>query len=117
MASTDPLEPDLIRIDPDPTPQEEADQDFEDPERTRRRLANRQLAQDIEERQRFSRYAYRITIGWIAFLFLLTAAELTAGFFGGGLASEEFIALVTTTTASVFGFWWLVGKYLFDRGD
>lgn len=32
---------------------------------------------------------------------------------GEGLDDPQFITVVTTTTASVFGFWFLVGRYLF----
>jgi hypothetical protein len=35
------------------------------------------------------------------------------GIAGRGLEQAEFITVVTTTTGSVFGFWWLVGSYLF----
>ena len=32
---------------------------------------------------------------------------------GRGLETAEFIAVITTTTGSVFGYWWLVERYLF----
>ncbi len=50
---------------------------------------------------------------WVTFLISVTIFQMLLRIFGTGLHDGEFIAVVTTTTASVFGFWWLVGRYLF----
>ena len=50
---------------------------------------------------------------WVIFLISVTFVQLFLRIFERGLHDGEFIAVVTTTTASVFGFWWLVGRYLF----
>lgn len=50
---------------------------------------------------------------WVLFLVVITLLQWISRLFGIGLQPEEFIAVVTTTTGSVFGFWWLVGRYLF----
>jgi hypothetical protein len=49
-------------------------------------------------------------------LISISFVQLIAKFFGHGLDTAEFVAIVTTTTASIFGFWWLVGRYLFSTG-
>lgn len=76
-----------------------------------------QFQQDIRERRKYAIIAYKLTENWVCFLITITFAQLVARCFGMGLHSEEFIAVVTTTTASVFGFWWLVGRYLFKGPD
>ena len=62
---------------------------------------------------RYANNAYGITQAWIGFLMVLTFAQLTLKPLHIGLASAEFITVFTTTTAAVFGFWLLVGQYLF----
>lgn len=107
---------DTIEIDRTPTPEEE--RDVFDPEHARaRKLRNDSDQQDMEERHRYAGYAYGITQAWVGFLIVLTFAQLSLKPLGLGLGREEFIGVFTTTTASVFGFWLLVGRYLFpDKG-
>lgn len=47
-----------------------------------------------------------------AFLVALTFAQMLASIWEHGLSDAQFVTVVTTTTASVFGFWLLVGNYL-----
>jgi hypothetical protein len=109
-----------IEIDRTPTPMEELE--TFDPERARAmRLRNDSDEQDMGERRRYAGNAYGITQTWVGFLIVLTFAQLCLKPLGLGLGREEFIAVFTTTTASVFGFWLLVGRYLFPdkskKGD
>lgn len=103
----------IINIDPNPTPEREAEKDFSDLDLSRKKLSNKQYEQNIRERKRYGLYAYRITRTWVRALIFFVFAQMALRMFGAGLEASEFITLVTTTTASVFGFWWLVGKYLF----
>lgn len=103
-----------IEIDRTPTPEEEF-ATF-DPEAARaRKLKNDSYEQDMGERRRYADNAYGITQAWIGFLIVLTFTQICAKPVGVGLGREEFIAVFTTTTASVFGFWALVGRYLFPK--
>lgn len=103
----------FLDVEKNPTPQEEAD-DLLDPEgRRAKRLKNDSDEQDMRERSRYAGYAYGITQAWVGFLIVLTFAQLCLKPLGLGLSKEEFITVFTTTTASVFGFWLLVGRYLF----
>lgn len=118
----DVAEGDVIEVDRTPTAKEEAD--TFDPETARaRKLRNDSDEQDAAERRRYASYAYGITQAWVGFLIVLTFAQLCLKPLGLGLGREEFITVFTTTTASVFGFWLLVGRYLFpdksrpDRKD
>jgi len=65
---------------------------------------------DIVGKSRFQAFALRIGKWWalmlIAVIFLQGVNVLT-------LEPEEFIAVVTTTTASIFGIVYVVGRYLF----
>jgi cytosine/uracil/thiamine/allantoin permease len=106
---------DIIVVDPNPTPEQEEKTDFSDPETHRKHLSNIQIAQNIEERKKYGRYSYILAILWTVFIIIVISAQFIARLFGSGLHSEEFIAVVTTTTASVFGFWYLGGRYLFPK--
>ena len=77
------------------------------------KLRNDSDEQDMGERIRYATNAYGITQAWIGFLIVLTLAQLCLKPIGIGLSDASFIAVFTTTTAAVFGFWLLVGNYLF----
>lgn len=78
-----------------------------------KKLRNDSDEQDMGERIRYASNAYGITQAWIGFLIVLTIMQFTLKPLGLGLTEAVFIAVFTTTTASVFGFWLLVGNYLF----
>lgn len=81
-------------------------------------LENRQFERDMDNREAFADRAYSITITWITFILVLTAAQFFLGKSQySGLSEKGFIVVITTTTASMFGFWVLVGRYLFHRGQ
>ena len=67
------------------------------------------------ERKRYADNAYGITQSWIGFLMVLTLAQFSLKSINMGLSDTAFITVFTTTTASVFGFWLLVGHYLFRK--
>lgn len=69
------------------------------------------------ERIRYASNAYGITQSWIGFLMVLTLAQFSLAPIKLGLSEAAFITVFTTTTASVFGFWLLVGQYLFRKRD
>ena len=111
-----------IDIDPTPTPGEEADFFRSEAERAAK-IANDSTYQDMGERKRYANNAYGITQTWIGFLIVMTIAQFSLKPIGMGLSDVAFITVFTTTTASIFGFWLLVGQYLFrapktkNRGD
>lgn len=69
--------------------------------------------QIIKHREKFAEHAYGITQTWVGFLIVITLAQFLLKPIGFGLDYKEFIAVFTTTTAAVFGFGLLVGKFLF----
>jgi hypothetical protein len=101
-----------VDIERKPTAREEANF-FDEEERRSRRIKNESDAQDMRERIRYADHAYGITQAWVGFLMVLTFAQLCLRAIKMGLEPAEFIAVFTTSTASVFGFWLLVGQYLF----
>lgn len=66
--------------------------------------------QDMDERKLYADRAFAITLVWVFFLVGITVAQFFKGVFG--LSDAQFVTVVTTTTASVFGFMFLVGRYL-----
>lgn len=76
-------------------------------------LESRANNQIIHHREKFASHAYRITNIWIYFLIILTFFQFMGRIFAVGLDYKEFITVFTTTTAAVFGFGILVGKFLF----
>lgn len=51
---------------------------------------------------------------WVGFIIVITIAQMILPSIGLGLQPEEFIAVVTTTTASIIGIWIVIGKGLFN---
>jgi hypothetical protein len=101
-------------LSPNPTGEAERQNVFKSEQEKQRELVNLSLEQDINERKRYARSAYKITRIWVWFLIVMSLLQLIARVWrGSGLEASEFIAVITTTTGSVFGFWWLVGRYLF----
>lgn len=108
-------EQDRVELDRTPTGEEERDETFSTEEERARRLRNDSNQQDMKERIRYADHAYGITQAWVGFLIVLTLAQFSLTPLKMGLGQAEFITVFTTTTASVFGFWLLVGQYLFHR--
>lgn len=108
------LQDDVIIVDPETTSGSREKRDtFATHEEERAGLENKQLSQDIRERKRYAIAAFRLTRIWVCFLIVSTFLQFFASFFKAGLTEGMYIALVTTTTASVLGVWALVGGYLF----
>ena len=110
------LKPEIKPVDVDRTPSsgEEAYVFLNEKERAAK-LANDSDHQDMGERKRYADNAYGITQAWIGFLMVLTTAQFSLKPINMGLSDTAFITVFTTTTASVFGFWLLVGQYLFRK--
>jgi uncharacterized membrane protein len=109
---TDPPEGE-VPLDRNPTPEREAEGIFETHEDAAKRLRNQNLEQDIQERRKYAKRSFNLTCAWLIFIVLSTTAQFVLNALGIGLDRYEFIALITTTTSAVLGFWLLVGRYLF----
>lgn len=105
----------LIEISQHPTPREEY-KDFDDPDKRRRELQNQDLAGDIEEKKKFAWHAYKLAWTWLVFLIVLTWLQAVPDWFQFRLDEWAFRILSTSVTAAVFGFAYLIGKYLFPSG-
>lgn len=105
---------DYVQLDRTPTGGEESDFFRNEAERAAK-IANDSNSQDMGERKRYADNAYGITQAWIGFLIVMTMAQFTLRPLGMGLSDPAFITVFTTTTASIFGFWLLVGQYLFRK--
>lgn len=104
-----------LRLDRDPYGQEEDGAIFKHPIDDLDDLDRRERAQDMGERILYADRSFIITLCWAAFLILFPILQLCVVSSGRtGMNDGPFIAVVTTTTASVFGFWTLVGLYLFE---
>lgn len=104
-----------VEVDRTPTAEEEATETFANAEERAKHIRNQSDLQDMTERRRYAEYAYGITQAWIGFLIVLTICQFSLKPLDMGLGHDEFIVVFTTTTASVFGFWLLVGRYLFPN--
>jgi hypothetical protein len=103
-----------IQLDETPSGKEEALQ-FSNPEEKQKHLELASYKQDMTESKCFADRAYGITQTWVGFLIVVTIAQMLLKDVKMGLSENEFIVVFTTTTASVFGFWVLVGRYLFNN--
>jgi hypothetical protein len=77
---------------------------------TRDLLENADYHGDILGKRRFGLFALMVGKWWAL---TLIAVVFLQGFGVLALTSTEFVAVVTTTTASVFGLVYVVGRYLF----
>lgn len=80
------------------------------------KLDRKEREDDLQNRRTFSTVSFCIMQSWVGFIIVITIAQFSLSNLGIGLRQNEFIAVVTTTTASVFGFAYIVGKYLFPEG-
>jgi len=102
-----------IDIDTDPTPEEEQDAFVNESHRTHK-ITNDLRQQDMEQRREYAERAYSLTQTWVGFLIVVTLTQMTLTALEiGRLSASEFIAVITTTTATILGFWALVGRGLF----
>jgi hypothetical protein len=106
----------VVLLDESPTGEEEEENLFSHPISKPTDLNGvilHERFQDMGERKIFADRAFFITLIWVGFIILLPIGQTVMSFWGKGLDDPQFITVVTTTTASVFGFWFLVGRYLF----
>lgn len=94
---------------------EEQKEQTSEHEKDRKKLENDSFEQDITERKKFAKRAYKITVSWVIFLILLTILQFISPLWSIGLSDLAFNIVFTSTTASIIGFWFLVGKYLFRQ--
>ena len=106
------VEAGYVELDRTPTSGEETSF-FENEAERAAKIANDSNHQDMGERKRYADKAYGITQSWIGFLIVMTIAQVALKPISMGLSDAAFITVFTTTTASIFGFWILVGNYLF----
>lgn len=89
---------------------------WQNPDVRRKLLANQDFENDIKEKQRFARFAYCVSGVWVVFLMIIVWCQAIPDWFGFELPEGTFGLVVGSLTLSVFGFAFLVGKYLFPEG-
>jgi len=107
-------EGDFIPIDRNPSPEKEEKENFT-LEEEHQRYKNHDLKSDIKLKRAYFSVTRKITRYWIGFIMIASLLQYCARLFEKGFVSTEFIALITTTTATLVGFWAIVGAYLFPR--
>ncbi len=105
---------DIIEVDKYPTPEEEA-RDF-DAKREHDQLDVRDRKKDIEFKEKYFGLTKWITGFWAGFIMIAVATQIVLNAMGAGLSDPAFIALITTTTGTLLGFWYLIGRSLFPNG-
>jgi hypothetical protein len=103
-------EPTYTRVDvKEANVQEVKERDYEE-EFSRAQL--KRLLDDNRARKSFSVFIFAITVLWM-FLVLFIVVQCSRKVFI--LSDGVLIALITTTTANVFGFFYVVVNYLFNK--
>ena len=106
----------IVLLDPSPTGGEEEDNLFRSPVYSPEDLNDvilQERLQDMGERVLFADRAFVITGLWVIYLMALPLLQMALSIWHHGLSNEQFIAVVTSTTVSIFGFWVIVARYLF----
>lgn len=101
-----------IEVSQTPSPIQEA-KEFDAPAQQRERALLDNLRGDIRLKRHYFRLTHKITGRWACFIMVAVVAQYALNAFGRGLSEASFIALITTTTATLLGFWYLIGRYLF----
>jgi hypothetical protein len=70
------------------------------------------LIEDNKARKTYSYWIFAVTVLWMFFVLMIV---LQCGRGAIHLSDGVLIALITTTTANVFGFFYVVVNYLFNR--
>jgi hypothetical protein len=70
----------------------------------------------MSQRDVYAKAALGILQAWVGFLMVVILAQMTFRMTGGGLHDGEFITTITTTTASIIAFTFIVARYLFPEG-
>ena len=77
-------------------------------------LENDTIEDDNRQRKDYYEKSHSIIQAWVGFLIVLIISQFSLRPLGLNLGREEFIAVVVSLSGSIFGFWSLVGRYLFD---
>ena len=120
-SSTESTRNDPILISPNPPPDEEAvffstidkNDELKRQQIRKYKLKNDRQEQDNKLSKRYASRAYRFSKWWVGFLLLFIPVQVILRCFSLGLREGEFIAVIGSLSASVLGYWWLVGRYLF----
>ena len=88
-------------------------ENWSDPDVRRKLLSNVDYENDIKEKRRFAKFAYRVAWAWVLFLMVVIWCQAVPDWFAFELQEFAFGLVVGSLTISVFGFAYLVGKYLF----
>jgi hypothetical protein len=102
-----------ISLKRDPAGQEENKYFFDPEDQRRKRLTNDNFEAELKLRKKYAKKSFWFAIGWLLFLVSLTVLQVFYRDATRGLKESEFIAVSTTTTAAVFGFWAIVLRSLF----
>jgi len=89
---------------------------IDDEDIRKKKILNDGLAQDNDLRFDYAEKAYSLVQTWVGFTIVLICCQFGLKRFGFYLEKEEFIAVVISLTGTMFGFWMLVGRYLFPNG-
>jgi uncharacterized membrane protein len=77
------------------------------------KLANNRTESELKLRKKYAKKSFYFACVWLAFLIILTGCQFFFRSQTIGLKESEFIAVSTTTTGAVFGFWAIVLRYFF----
>src|SRR5687767_4336801 len=103
-------EPEDIRVNLKEANENEVEKRDMEEEFSRAQL--KRLLDDNKARKSFSQWIFAITVLWM-FIVLVIVVQCSRGIFL--LSDGVLIALITTTTANVFGFFYVVVNYLFNK--
>ena len=91
---------------------EEIADEIRDLEEEYSRAQLKRLVEDNKARKTFSYWIFTVTVVW---MFLVLMIVIQCGRQSIRLSDGVLIALITTTTANVFGFFYVVVNYLFNK--
>jgi hypothetical protein len=105
--------PHNVPLEKEPDGQEENNDLFDHEDQRTKRLKNNNIESELNLREKYAQRSFYFAILWLIFLIALTFSQFVFRNEKIGLKEAEFLAVSTTTTAAVFGFWAIVLRSLF----
>lgn len=103
----------FIAANRNPTPEDEKTQFRNAEEIHSDKLDNKEKEDNLKARTDYADKAYNLVWFWSACIIFVTFMQFLGKSSGNSLHHTSFIALIVSTTGLMFGFWALVGRYLF----
>lgn len=90
-------------------------EEIEDWAKQREELINRQLKQDITEREKYANRSFWLVVGWIVAILAVVGLQGFSDKTGFSISDNVLMTLIGGTTINILGIFIVVANYLFPK--